>query len=332
MEHHLSTVTADWQRQLAEAFSSVDELCRHLRIDPATLPLLPDIQSFPLRVPRGFVDCMEPGNPNDPLLRQVLPTQSELHPYPGYSDDPVGDLPASTVAGVIHKYHGRVLLIATGGCAVHCRYCFRRNFPYGEQQLSTQKLAQGLAYIDQREEITEVILSGGDPLLLNDDKFARLIQSLSNIKHLRRIRIHSRIPLVLPARISDELLPTLTKATLKIVLVIHTNHANELSPAVTDALARLRHAGVTLLNQSVLLAGVNDVAQALINLSEKLFAHGVMPYYLHLLDKARGTGHFEVDEDHARQLVLQLQQRLPGYLVPKLVREQAGAAHKISLL
>jgi len=332
MEQHLSTVTADWQRQLAEAFSSVDELCHHLRIDPATLPLLPNYHAFPLRVPRGFVDCMEAGNPNDPLLRQVLPTQAELHPYPGYSDDPVGDLPASAAAGVIHKYHGRVLLIATGGCAVHCRYCFRRNFPYGEQQLSTQKLAQALAYIDQRQEISEAILSGGDPLLLNDDKFARLIQSLSDIEHLQRIRIHSRIPLVLPSRISDELLSTLSRSRPKVVLVTHVNHANELSPAVTAALSHLHAAGVTLLNQSVLLAGVNDQAQVLITLSEKLFAHGVLPYYLHLLDKARGTGHFEVDEADARQLMQQLQQQLPGYLVPKLVREQAGAAHKISLL
>jgi EF-P beta-lysylation protein EpmB len=328
----LNTATADWQRQLAEAFSSVDELCRHLQLAPASLPLLPNYPAFPLRVPRAFVDCMEPGNPNDPLLRQVLPTQTELQIFPGYSDDPVGDLPASAVAGVIHKYHGRVLLIVAGACAVHCRYCFRRNFPYGEQQLSTQKLAQAMAYIAEREEISEVILSGGDPLLLNDPKFSRLIQSISAIKHIRRIRIHSRIPIVLPARITQELLSTVSVATPKIILVTHANHANELSPAVAAALKLLQQAGVTLLNQSVLLAGVNAEAKVLIDLSEKLFADGVMPYYLHLLDKASGTGHFEIDQNSARQLLHNLQQHLPGYLVPKLVKEQAGAAHKISLI
>lgn len=327
----MSTVTADWQRQLAEAFSSVDALCRHLQLDPSTLPLLPNYPDFPLRVPRGFVDCMQPGNPNDPLLRQVLPIQAELNRYPGYSDDPVGDLPASATAGVIHKYHGRVLLIVTGGCAVHCRYCFRRNFPYGEQQLSAQKLEHAISYMTERDEISEVILSGGDPLLLSDDKFSQLIQRISEIKQIKRIRIHSRIPIVLPARITPRLLETFNIAKPKIILVTHANHGNELSPTVASTLQLLRQSNISLLNQSVLLAGVNDDADSLTELSEKLFANGVLPYYLHLLDKASGTGHFEVNEVQASRLFQTLQQRLPGYLVPKLVRESPGAAHKIPL-
>lgn len=327
----MTSTTADWQRQLAEAFTSVDQLCRHLQLDPSSLPLLADYRNFPLKVPRGFVDAMEIGNPDDPLLQQVLPIQAELQPYPGFIDDPVGDLAASAGAGVIHKYHGRVLLIATGGCAVHCRYCFRRNFPYGEQQLTTQRLEQALTYIVKRPEITEVILSGGDPLLLNDDKLGQLLQRISDIKHIRRIRIHSRIPIVLPARISPRLLQMLGDSKRRLAIVTHANHGNELTEPVGQALTDLRTAGVTLLNQSVLLAGINDNVEALAHLSEKLFDHGVLPYYLHLLDRARGTGHFEVDVARATGLIASLQRTLPGFLVPKLVREQAGAGHKITL-
>lgn len=320
-----------WQRQLAEAFSSVADLCRHLRLAPADLPILPHLKEFPLRVPRGFVDCMETGNPNDPLLRQVLPLQDELALYPGYSQDPVGDLNATAATGLIHKYHGRVLLICTGGCAIHCRYCFRRHFPYGEQQLSKQKLQQALAYITARPEITEVILSGGDPLLLSDAKLKPLLTAVSALPQVKRIRIHSRIPVVLPARVSAELLHTLYHLPQQVVLVLHANHANELSPDVASACQNLKRHHVTLLNQSVLLKGVNDNSQSLFQLNEKLFGFGVMPYYLHCLDRAAGVGHFEVPEQQARLLMQSLQERLPGYLVPKLVKEQAGAAHKIRL-
>ena len=320
-----------WQRQLAEAFSSVDALCRHLEIDPSSLPLLPNFKDFPLRVPRGFVDCMEKGNPADPLLRQVLPVQDELQDYPGYSLDPVGDLHAVAEAGVIHKYHGRVLLITTGGCAVHCRYCFRRHFPYGELQLSSQKMNQALAYIEKRDEISEVILSGGDPLLLNDDKLEQLFRQLGGIAHVRRIRIHSRIPVVLPTRISGRLLEILSNQPQPIALVLHANHPNELSAEVGAACRLLKAHRVTLLNQSVLLKGVNDDSPTLIALSEKLFALGILPYYLHCLDRAAGVGHFDVPEPQAKQLILALQESLPGYLVPKLVQEQAGAAYKIRL-
>jgi len=327
----LNTPTAPWQRQLAEAFSSVDALCRQLQIDPASLPLLPEFKDFPLRVPRGFVACMEKGNPADPLLRQVLPVQQELQHFPGFSLDPVGDLDAVAEAGVIHKYHGRVLLIATGACAVHCRYCFRRHFPYQELQLSSQKLDKALTYIAERDDIAEVILSGGDPLLLNDDKLENLLLRISAIARVQRIRIHSRIPVVLPARITPALLETLAGLPQKVILVLHANHPNELSTEVGDACRQLAMHGVTLLNQSVLLKDVNDDSDTLCTLSEKLFGFGILPYYLHCLDRAAGVGHFEVPLNRARQLMQTLQQRLPGYLVPKLVQEQAGAAHKIRI-
>lgn len=326
----MNTPTCLWQRQLAEAFSSVDALCQHLQIDPDSLPLLPDFRQFPLRVPRGFVDCMQKGNPADPLLRQVLPIQAEQRHEPGDSLDPVGDLQAVAESGVIHKYHGRVLLIVTGACAVHCRYCFRRHFPYNELQLSWQKLEQALRYIRACDEIEEVILSGGDPLLLNDTKLEQLLQAIGKIPHVRRIRIHSRIPIVLPARITDRLLQTVEELRQQVILVLHANHAAELSPSV-GAACRLLQTRVTLLNQSVLLKGVNDDSATLCQLSEKLFELGVLPYYLHSLDRAAGVRHFEVAESRALALIQSVQANLPGYLVPKLVKEQAGAAHKIRL-
>jgi len=328
----LNPIATLWQRQLAEAFSSVEALCQHLELPPDALPLLTAFKDFPLRVPRGFVDCMEKGNPADPLLRQVLPVQQELQPFPGFSLDPVGDLNAVAEAGVIHKYHGRVLLITTGACAVHCRYCFRRHFPYQELQLSGQKLDKALTYIAEREDIVEVILSGGDPLLLNDDKLENLLRRISAIAHVRRIRIHSRIPVVLPARITPSLLETLAALPQKVVLVLHANHPNELSAEVGEACRQLSRHQVTLLNQSVLLDQVNDDPHVLGELSEKLFAFGVLPYYLHCLDRAAGVGHFEVPLPKAQALLQSLQASLPGYLVPNLVQEQAGAAHKIRLV
>lgn len=327
----MNIATALWQRQLAEAFSSVNALCQHLQIDPSSLALLPEFKDFPLRAPRGFVDCMQKGNPNDPLLRQVLPLQDELVQYPGYSLDPVGDLHAVAETGVIHKYKGRVLLIATGGCAIHCRYCFRRHFPYTELQLSAQKMRLALEYIAANSEIKEVILSGGDPLLLNDEKIASLLQAVSKISHVQRIRIHSRIPIVLPARITDQLLKTLADLPQQVILVVHANHGNELSTEVAKACQHLKQHHVTLLNQSVLLKNINDASDVLGQLSEKLFAIGVLPYYLHCLDRTIGVGHFEVPDAQAKQLIQSLQEYLPGYLVPKLVKEQAGAAHKIRI-
>lgn len=320
-----------WQQQLAQAFSNINDLCRYLKIDPNNLPVIDKNNSFPFKVSKSFADCMKPGDAADPLLRQVLPLQQENQRVAGFISDPVGDLEAKTESGVIHKYHGRVLLITTAACAINCRYCFRRNFPYNENQLTLQRHQQALRYIAQQSDIHEVILSGGDPLLLSDKKLAQLLSNLEKIPHVRRIRIHSRLPVVLPARITDSLVKLLTSIRPQTILVLHSNHANELSCEVAAACQKLHHHTITLLNQSVLLKGVNDNTDALCDLSERLFALDILPYYLHQLDKAQGTAHFGVDDCAAITLYRQIQARLPGYLVPKLVREQAGAAFKIPL-
>ncbi len=323
----------NWQQQLAEAFNNIEDLCRYLHLSPDDLPVsVAATENFPLRVPLSFAACIEKGNPHDPLLRQVLPINEELNAYPGFSHDPVGDLASATQAGILHKYHGRVLLISTGSCAINCRYCFRRNFPYADLQLSKQKEDAAIQSIQDDATISEVILSGGDPLLLSDARLTRLIQQLGNIKHLQRIRIHTRLPIVLPARITDELINTLSLSPKQIVMVVHCNHANEIGERVIAACNLLKNSGITLFNQAVLLKGVNDNAEVLCKLSEQLFSHGIIPYYLHLLDKATGTGHFEVSEQEALALIRQVQTALPGYLVPKLVKEQAGAASKQSIL
>lgn len=331
--------TPHWQQTLAEGFNDLQQLCQYLELNPATLNLLclsgcttPEHTAFPLRVPRSYAANMEKGNPHDPLLRQILPISAELVDYPGFSNDPVGDLAAHTANGIIHKYHGRALIITTGSCAINCRYCFRRNFPYADVQLTKSRFDATLAYIHQHTELTEIILSGGDPLLLNDARLGDLVRELNTVSHLKRLRIHSRIPIVLPERVTPELLTTFKNSRLQIVLVVHANHAHELSTAVAIACRQLSAINVTLLNQSVLLKGVNDSVTILGALSEKLFTLGILPYYLHLLDKAKGTGHFEVSAATALDLYQQLQVLLPGYLVPKLVSEQAGAAYKIPLL
>jgi EF-P beta-lysylation protein EpmB len=321
--------TPAWQQELARAISDPAELLAALHLDPAWLPAAQAAaRLFPLRVPRGFVARMRRGDPRDPLLRQVLPLAEEHLAAPGFSTDPVGDLAAMASPGVLHKYQGRVLLTATGACAVHCRYCFRRHFPYTESSAGTDHWQAALDYLAQEASLREVILSGGDPLTLSDRRLAEFIRAAAGIAHLERLRIHTRLPVVLPERITPELVRTLSSTRLSTVVVIHANHANEIDDAVIEALARLRAAGVTLLNQSVLLRDVNDSAGALVALSETLFAAGVLPYYLHLLDRVQGAAHFEVPEDEARALMQQLTSRLPGYLVPRLVREIAGAPAK----
>jgi len=319
----------NWQQQLAEAFTSLDDLCRYLHLDAGGLPAsIGAAQQFALKVPLSFAACMEKGNPHDPLLRQVLPVSDELRAYAGFSDDPVGDIAASPQAGVLHKYQGRVLLVTTGSCAVNCRYCFRRNFPYGDLQLSKQTEQAAIDYIQADLGISEVILSGGDPLLLSDARLAQLFAKFNGIAHLKRVRIHSRLPVVLPARVTDALVGLLAQSGKQAVMVIHCNHANELGEQARAACRKLHRHGITLLNQSVLLQGVNDDARVLGQLSEQLFGLGVLPYYLHVLDKASGTGHFEVSESRALAIMAELQAALPGYLLPKLVKEQAGAASK----
>lgn len=321
-----------WQTELAAAVTDPAELLALLGLGTDLLPAArAAARGFPLRVPRGFVARMAKHDPADPLLRQVLPLAAENQAHPDYTLDPVGDLAAQTTPGVLHKYAGRVLLTATGACAVHCRYCFRRHFPYAEANAAADHWQGALAHIAADGSIREVILSGGDPLVLSDRRLAEFTRALAGIRHVQRLRIHTRLPIVLPSRVNDELLDWLAHPRFQTVVVVHANHAQEIDGAVVDACARLRASGVTLLNQSVLLRGVNDNADALAMLSETLFAAGVLPYYLHLLDRVQGAAHFAVDEGVALDIMQQLNARLPGYLVPRLVREVAGVPGKVPM-
>lgn len=318
-----------WQTQMQNAFTDFKTLCEYLQLSFESLNLSNDAaKQFPLRVPQAFVSRIEKSNPNDPLLRQILPIGDELSHYDGFSNDPVGDLSSVKQTGLLHKYYGRVLLINTGACAIHCRYCFRRNFPYADLKLNKLQENTVIETIKNDESIKEVILSGGDPLILNDTRLEKLFDAFAEIPTLKRIRIHTRLPIVLPDRVTEELLTILKNSPKKIIVVIHCNHANEIDEDVAKACLRLTSAGVTLLNQSVLLSGVNDSAAALCELSERLFEVGVLPYYLHFLDKANGTGHFQVSEKEALALLNTVQNQLSGYLVPKLVTEQAGELAK----
>jgi EF-P beta-lysylation protein EpmB len=285
-------------------------------------------RDFPLFVPRGYAARMRPGDPNDPLLLQILPHAQELYDSPGFVTDPVGDGEATLTPGVLHKYQGRVLLIITGACAVHCRYCFRRHFPYAESPHSLAEWEPALEQIAADRSIEEVILSGGDPLMLVDDWLSRLADRLSAIPHVRRLRVHTRLPIVLPERVDAELLEWLCGTRLLPIVVVHANHPAEISPDVADALTRLVEAGVVVLNQSVLLRRVNDDADVLAELCRRLVELRVMPYYLHQLDRVSGAAHFEVPIEIGLRLMAELRQRLPGYAVPRYVRETAGAGHK----
>ncbi|MGQ0656996.1 MAG: EF-P beta-lysylation protein EpmB [Chromatiales bacterium] len=322
-----------WQQELALAITSPLELLRRLEIDPSHLaePLALDT-GFRMRVPRGYAARMRKGDPADPLLRQVLPIAAELRAAAGYMADPVGDLRAEATPGVLHKYEGRVLLVTTGACAIHCRYCFRRHFPYAESNPAAEEWTNALDYVAGDTSISEVILSGGDPLTLSDARLADLVHRLASISHLQRLRVHTRLPVVLPERIDERCLSWLTGTRLAAVVVIHANHANEIDGAVRDAMRKLRSAAITVLNQSVLLRGVNDSVEALCDLSEVLFDVGALPYYLHLLDPVQGAAHFDVEQERACRLMDGVRTRLPGYLVPRLVREQEGQPFKLPVL
>jgi len=321
-----------WQELWRDAVTDARELLALLDLSHRADELIaPSDAGFPMRVPRGFVTRMKKGDASDPLLLQVLPRAAELGEMPGFAHDAVGDLDARAARGVLHKYHGRALLIATGSCAVNCRYCFRRHFPYGEETAAANRWQDALAELRADASIEEVILSGGDPLSLSTAKLAELTDALATISHIRRLRIHTRLPIVLPERVDADFLGWLGRLPFGRIVVVHANHANELDDSVARAAADLRAAGATLLNQSVLLRGVNDDAETLQALSERLFECGVLPYYLHQLDRVQGAAHFEVDDDRARALVERLAARLPGYLVPRLVREIAGAGSKTPL-
>ena len=324
----LSPTAPDWRELWRDAITDTGELLDAVGLAHLGDHLPPGDAGFALRVPRGFVARMRPGDPRDPLLLQVLPQLAELDQAPGFSADAVGDLAAREARGVLHKYHGRALLIASGSCAVNCRYCFRRHFPYGEEIAAAGQWRQALAHLQADPSISELILSGGDPLALATSKLEELGRGLAELPHVTRLRIHTRLPVVLPERVDAPFLAWLEALPLQKVVVLHANHANEFDAGVDAACAGLRQAGVTLLNQSVLLRGINDQVEALSALSERLFAAGVLPYYLHQLDRVQGAAHFEVDDARALALVEGVRQRLPGYLVPRLVREVAGDASK----
>jgi len=314
-----------WQQLWRDAVRDPAELLGLLGLDEFAGRISPAASTqFPLRVPRGFVNRMRHGDANDPLLRQVLPLDDEERIVPGFGLDAVGDSAARAGAGVIRKYRGRALLVATGSCAINCRYCFRRHFPYADETAARGQWAEALAIIAADPSIDEVILSGGDPLSLADGKLAELTDALANIPHVRRLRIHTRLPVVLPERVDDGLIAWLRGLPWPVAVVIHANHANEFDGTVDAALARLREAGCLLLNQAVLLKGVNDSVDALADLCERGHRAGVLPYYLHQLDRVSGAAHFEIADADALALHRDLAARLSGYLVPKLVREVAG--------
>ncbi len=322
----------DWLTQIADVVTSPDELLHLLNVDAdANLLAGRDAKRlFALRVPRAFIARMEPGNPNDPLLRQVLTSQEEFINAPGFSTDPLEEQ-HSVVPGLLHKYSNRALLLVKGGCAVNCRYCFRRHFPYAENQGNKRNWQQALEYISAHPQLDEIIFSGGDPLMAKDHELDWLLTQLESIPHIKRLRIHSRLPIVIPARITDTLVARIAASSLQVLLVNHVNHANEIDAAFRASMKKLRMAGVTLLNQSVLLRGVNDNANTLADLSNALFDAGVMPYYLHVLDKVQGAAHFMVSDEEARAIVRELLTLVSGYLVPKLAREIGGEPSKTPL-
>jgi L-lysine 2,3-aminomutase len=330
-----------WQRVLRDAVTDVAELAALLDLPasalaghdaPAAGSPAADApeRRFPLRVPHGFVARMRKRDPRDPLLLQVLPQAREATAVPGYTADPVGEV-GLAARGVVRKYAGRVLLIASGACPIHCRYCFRREFPYRSQLALRGDWAEAVAALGGMPDVGEVILSGGDPLSLGNRRLERLFDAVAEIGTVRRVRIHTRFPIVVPERVDEGLLALLERTPLASVVVVHVNHANEIDAPVASALAALGRAGATLLNQSVLLRDVNDDADVLAQLCERLFSCGVLPYYLHLLDPVAGAAHFDVDERRGRALHAQLRARLPGYLVPRLVREIPGRPSKTTI-
>ena len=316
-----------WRRALAEAVTDVSTLLALVEVRQDAVDVLP-ATDFPLKVPRPYIARMRRADAADPLLRQVLPVRREGHAEPAFATDPLREADAAAGVGVLRKYAGRALVIVTGGCAVHCRYCFRRHFPYAEHRQDARLPALDAVRADAT--LAEVILSGGDPLLLTDAHLARWVAAVAAIDHVTTLRIHTRVPVVIPQRVTATLVGMLTNTRLRVVIVLHFNHANELDADCAAALAAL--AGCTLLNQSVLLRGVNDDAGALAELSERLFAAGVLPYYLHMPDRVAGTAHFDVPTRRAVAIHRDMAARLPGYLVPRLVREVPGAAAKQPVL
>ena len=339
-----SPQTTRWQRELAQAVRCAAELLRRVGLNPddsaiqgqlrsaGILPADPEtLRRFPVLVPENFLARMQQGDARDPLLLQVLPQFAEGFEVPGFVPDAVGDLDARRTAGVLQKYAGRVLLIATSACAVHCRYCFRREYPYAEEPRRLVDWQPALDSIASDASITEVIFSGGDPFMLNDARLLALCSAIDAIPHVERIRFHTRLPIVLPSRVTTDLMALLCGLRSQAIMVVHANHARELDGDCAEALTKLVRAGMPVLNQAVLLAGVNDNLEALEALCRRLINLGVMPYYLHQLDRVSGTAHFETDRKRGRQLIEQLAARLPGYGVPRFVEEVPGRSSKTPL-
>jgi len=322
-------VEINWQKELARSFTTPESLLEYLSIDPAKYTEHFDARRlFSMRVPRPFADLMESGNWQDPLLQQVIPRLEEFNDASGFVSDPLQEQDSNAQAGILHKYLNRALLIVRGGCAVNCRYCFRRDFPYQENAVNKQQWLEVMNYIRSDSKLDEIIFSGGDPLMAKDSHLQWLSEQISSIKHIKRIRIHTRLPVVIPQRIDNSFLHWFTQLPQQKVMVFHINHANEVSDTLMERCNILRQAGVTLLNQAVLLKGINDSADKQIALNEAVFAAGIMPYYLHLLDKVKGAAHFDTPQTQAITMMAEVIKRQPGYLVPKLVREIAGQPGK----
>lgn len=318
-----------WQEQLAQAIRQPNELLEYVGLMADSIGYSRQaIDQFPIRVPHAFANRIKRHDPDDPILRQVFPYIDEENEKNGFIKDPLSESGVQPVQGLLQKYKSRVLSITTGACAVHCRYCFRRHFPYQDSSASGKNWEYGLKYIKNDLSINEVILSGGDPLTLSDRRLTEIFSSLARIKHIKRIRIHTRLPVVLPARITTTLLKQITKNHQSLIFVIHSNHANELDNEVSHVIKLLQKFGILILNQSVLLKGVNDSVETLINLSERLIANNIVPYYLHLLDPVAGASHYNVTMERAQKLIQEMQASVSGYLIPRLVKEEIDATSK----
>ena len=317
-----------WRKELAQTITDPEQLLAELDIDKDSFVAgFAARKLFPLRAPRPFIAKMKKGDVNDPLFLQVMTQQQEFEQVAGFTQDPLQEQEAA-LPGLLHKYKSRVLILLRGGCAINCRYCFRRHFPYQDNALNQDKIVQIVSYIQSHPEINEVVLSGGDPLMAQDHHIASLLTQLEQIDHLTRLRIHTRLPVVIPQRLTPELADMLKNSRLKVIVVLHINHANEIDALLAEHLAKFKQSNITLLNQAVLLKGINDNVDTLVQLSERLFAVGILPYYIHLFDKVAGAAHFYLNDEQVKPLQQGLLAELPGFLVPKWVREEAGLMSK----
>ena len=323
----------NWQESLSNATTDPKQLFERLQLDPTLIEngTFEATKDFKLFVTDSYLKKIKPGDLKDPLLLQIMPQAQELVEHIAYRQDPLQENEANPVPGMLHKYHGRALLITTGHCAINCRFCFRRNFPYQDQHLSTENRNAIFSYLGANPDISEVILSGGDPLVLNNKSLEKLFLELEQVKSIKRVRIHTRIPLVLPERVDESLISLLSNTRLKVVMVIHCNHPQELDQSSRKALKILKNICHSLLNQSVLLKNINNNVATLLELQEALFDNGVQSYYLHILDKVKGAAHFDIPLEEAKELYAQLSEKCSGYMLPKLVMEEAGEPNKIQI-